>query len=218
MPDQTLFTRRKLLWGAAFASLALAGCSKDNKAATNLLSKDATILCLGDSLTFGYGATQGASFPVLLEQLTGHVVQNAGVNGDTAEGALQRLPALLQENKPGLVIVGIGGNDFLRGVPPARTKAALTSIVEAVKASGAKIVLVAEPRPVLMAAATGSLADHEVYAEVASETGAPLFSDAWSYVLSRAELRSDQIHANDEGYKVFAGKLNDWLREQKFVI
>ncbi|RYG11768.1 MAG: arylesterase [Burkholderiales bacterium] len=209
--------RRLLLGGIALAALTLTGCSRADRSGANLLPSDATILCLGDSLTFGYGASQGASFPVLLEKLTGHVVQNAGVNGDTAEGALQRLPALLEANKPGLVIVGIGGNDFLRGVPVARTRAALVAIVEAVKASGAKVVLVAEPRPVLMAAATGSLNDHEVYADVAKETATPLFADGWSYVLSRAELRSDQIHANDEGYRVFAERLDAWLRAQGYV-
>ncbi|RYX97313.1 MAG: arylesterase [Comamonadaceae bacterium] len=220
-PSSNPERRRFLAAGAAFTLsatlLGASGCSKGAKNTSRTLPKDATILCLGDSLTFGYGATSGASFPTLLEQLTGHVVQNAGVNGDTSEGALQRLPSLLEGNKPGLVLVSIGGNDFLRGVPIANTRSALTAIVDAVKAAGAQAVLVAEPRPVLIAAATGSLKDHEVYAEVASATGVPLFSDAWSYVLSRANLRSDQIHANDEGYKVFAEKLDAWLREQKIV-
>ena len=69
----------------------------------------------------------------------------------------------------------------------------------------------------LLSAATGSLNDHEVYADVAKETGTPLFAGGWSYVLSRSELRSDQIHANTEGYKVFAERLAAWLREAKFV-
>jgi lysophospholipase L1-like esterase len=68
-----------------------------------------------------------------------------------------------------------------------------------------------------MSAAMGSLDDHAVYAEVAAETGVPLFAGGWSYVLSRAELRSDQIHANTEGYKVFAERLAEWLREVKLV-
>lgn len=217
MPFTTSLPRRRLVFAGLAAAVLSAACSKDAKTAARTLPKDATILCLGDSLTFGYGAPQGAGFPAQLEKLTGHVVQNAGVNGDTAEGALQRLPALLEENKPGLVLVSIGGNDFLRGVPLERTRSALAAIVEAVKASGAQVVLVAEPRPVLMAAATGSLKDHEVYAEVASASGVALFADAWSYVLSRGNLRSDQIHANDEGYKVFAERLDGWLREQKFI-
>lgn len=207
--------RRLLLAGMASALLASA-CSKSAKSKNTPLAKEATILCLGDSLTFGYGAAQGAGYPQQLEQLTGHVTQNAGVNGDTTEGALARLPTLLQENTPGLVLVSIGGNDFLRRVPIETTRSALLQIVASARA-GAQVALIAEPMPNAMAAAAGSLKDHTLYAELSKETGTPLFADGWSYVLSRAELRSDPIHANAEGYKVFATRLAQWLREQKFV-
>jgi lysophospholipase L1-like esterase len=213
---RTLPRRRLLIAGGTSALLLAAGCSKSAKPKAQTLAKEATLLCLGDSLTFGYGANAGTSYPEQLEALTGHVTQNAGVNGDTSEGALARLPGLLQANTPGLVLVSIGGNDFLRNLPLERTRVALTQIVQTAKAT-TPVVLIAQPRPVLMAAAMGSLNDHEVYAEVAAATGVPLFEDGWSHVLSRAELRSDQIHANSEGYKVFAERLADWLRKQKFI-
>ena len=101
-------------------------------------------------------------------------------------------------------------------MPTERTRAALVKIVQTARAS-TQVILIAQPRPVLMSAAMGSLDDHAVYAEVAAETGVPLFAGGWSHVLSRAELRSDQIHANSEGYKVFAERLADWLRKQKFI-
>ena len=209
--------RRKLVLGSLGATVLLAaGCSKTGSSKVRALPKDATILCLGDSLTFGYGATPETAYPAQLERLTGHVTQNAGRNGDTTQGALARLPALLEENKPGLVLVSIGGNDFLRRFAPEQTKAALIQLVQTASAN-TQMALIAQPRPVLMAAAMGSLDDHEVYAEVAKETGVPLFADGWSHVLSRAELRSDQIHANAEGYRVFAERLAAWLREMKFV-
>lgn len=212
----TPLRRQFLLGSAAGALLLAAGCSKSAKPKVNTLPKEATLLCLGDSLTFGFGAVAGAAYPQVLEQLTGHVVKNAGVNGDTAEGALARLPGLLQANSPGLVLVSIGGNDFLRGVAPERTRAALTSIVQTAAAS-AQVVLIAQPQPVLMALVTGSLKDHDIYAEVAGQAHVPLFEGGWSYVLSRPELRSDQVHANAEGYKVFAERLAAWLRERKYV-
>jgi acyl-CoA thioesterase-1 len=214
-PDNTS-RRHLLLVGLASTVLAAAGCSKSAKPKGKTLPKEATLLCLGDSLTFGYGASAGAGYPQQLQQITGYVTQNAGVNGDTADGALARLPGLLQKNTPGLVLVSIGGNDFLRGLPLAATRAALKSIVQTAAAS-AQVVLIAQPKPVFLAAATNSLSDHEVYADVAKETGTPLFGGGWSYVLSRSELRSDQIHANDAGYKVFAERLGDWLRENKFL-
>jgi lysophospholipase L1-like esterase len=210
MPTTLTHSRRHLLLGSAASALLLAaGCSKKAKPQGKTLPKEAVLLCLGDSLTFGYGATAGGGYPQQLEQLTGYVTKNAGLNGDTAEGALARLPALLQENTPGLVLISIGGNDFLRGLPLDRTRAALKSLVQTAAAS-AQVVLIAQPKPAFIAAATNSLNDHEVYAEVAKETGTPLFSGGWSYVLSRSELRSDQIHANAE-------RLAAWLREMKFL-
>jgi len=209
--------RRHLLLGSLASTLLMAtGCSKSAKPQGKTLPKEATLLCLGDSLTFGFGATAGAGYPQQLQQLTGYVTQNAGINGDTSDGALARLPALLQQNTPGLVLVSIGGNDFLRSLPLAGTRAALKSIVQTAAAS-AQVVLIAQPKPVFLAAAAGSLSDHEVYADVAKETGTPLFAGGWSYVLSRSELRSDQIHANEAGYKVFAERLAAWLRDNKFV-
>lgn len=216
MPIKDTVRRQWLLGGFGATALLLAGCSKKTKPAGKTLAKDATLLCLGDSLTFGFGATPDTAYPRQLERLTGHVTQNAGLNGDTAEGALARLPALLEENKPALVLVSIGGNDFLRKIPLETTRAAILQIVQTASAS-AQVVLIAEPLPHALAAVAGSLSDHAVYAEIAESSGVPLFAEGWSYVLSRQALRSDQIHANAEGYKVFAERLAKWLREAKFI-
>jgi len=215
-PQTNLFRRHCLLSSLSGALLLATGCSRSAQPTTQTLARDATLLCLGDSLTFGFGAAAGASYPARLEQLSGHVTQNAGVNGDTAEGALARLPGLLQANTPGLVLVSIGGNDFLRRLPLERTRAALIELVKTAQGR-AQVVLIAQPEPTPMAAAMGALKDHPVYAEVAGDTGAPLFEGGWSYVLSRAELRSDQIHANAQGYGVFAERLADWLQGKKLV-
>lgn len=217
MYAQPVSARRHLLLGGLAGTLLLAsGCSKTAKPRGTPLASEATLLCLGDSLTFGYGAAAGAGYPERLEQLTGHVTQNAGINGDTAEGALARLPALLRNNTPGLVLISIGGNDILRSLPPERTHAALKAIVQSAAAS-AQAVLIAQPRPNLLAAATGSLKDHPVYSDVAEETGVALFAGGWAYVLSRPELRSDQIHPNAQGYGIFAERLAAWLRDMKFL-
>lgn len=215
-PPPDLFRRRCLLSGLSGALLLATGCSRPAQPTTKTLARDATLLCLGDSLTFGFGAAAGASYPARLEQLSGHVTQNAGLNGDTAEGALARLPGLLQANTPGLLLVSIGGNDFLRRLPLERTRAALTELVKTAQGR-AQVVLIAQPEPTPLAAAMGALQDHPVYAEVAGNTGVPLFEGGWSYVLSRAGLRSDQIHANAEGYGVFAERLAGWLRDKKLL-
>jgi acyl-CoA thioesterase-1 len=215
-PPPDLLRRRLVLGSFASVLTLTSACSPSAKPSGQTLSADATLLCLGDSLTYGFGAVPEASYPRQLAQLTGHATQNAGLNGDTTEGALARLPDLLQNNSPGLVLVSIGGNDFLRKLPLERTRLALKQILLSA-ANQAQVVLIAEPQPSLLSAATGSLTDHPLYAEVAKETGTALFENGWSEVLSRAELRSDQIHANAKGYAIFAERLTVWLQEMKFL-
>ena len=99
--------------------------------------------------------------------------------------------------------------------PPQRCRLQAVSVLRS--ASSAQLVLIAQPAPVAQAEATASLKDHPVYAELAAQTGVPLFADGWSSVLSRAEWRSDPIHANAQGYSVFADRLAAWLRLTGFV-
>jgi lysophospholipase L1-like esterase len=92
--------RRHLLHllASAPAMAALVACGKRRGSAAALKS-DARVLALGDSLTYGYGAPPNAAWPVKLGELTGWQVENAGINGDTSDGALQRLPGLLGAGK-----------------------------------------------------------------------------------------------------------------------
>ena len=170
-----------------------------------------TALALDDSLTQGVGASAEQAFPPLLAQATGWQVVNAGVSGDTSAQALARLPELLQQHRPQLVIVGIGGNDFLRRQSTSQTKQNITRIVQACLDADAQVLLVAIPGLGLLATA-GLLSDHAMYEEIADELGVPLLADAWAQVLSEPQLRSDQIHANAQGYAAFTDKLLAGLR------
>ena len=193
------------------ASLLLAGCTR--KAKLEALAPGSAVLALGDSITFGTGATPAASYPTVLAQLSGWNVVNAGIPGDTSAGALQRLPALLQEHSPKLVLVSIGGNDFLRSVPEAQTRANVKAICQQAAASGAQVLLVAIPAFSMLAAATRSLSDHPLYADTAKELGLPLHAAGWATVLSDATLRSDSIHANARGYELFAQGLAKTVKD-----
>lgn len=175
------------------------------------------ILCLGDSLTAGYGVPSNANYPAMLEKVLGRRVINAGVNGDTSAGAAARLHELLESHKPELVLVGIGGNDFLRGVPLEHTKQHLHRIAETSFSAGVNCVFIAEPFPDIGAALMGRLYDHPVYTTVASETGAGLYAGGWCDVMSRPGMLLDPIHANARGYAHFSERLAKWLREMKLV-
>ncbi len=203
-------SRRALLL-CALAAWAASGCSRQQK--MQALPAGSTVLALGDSLTFGTGASTETSYPTVLARLTGWEVVNAGVPGDTAAGALARLPALLQQHQPRLVIVSIGGNDFLRRVAPAETRASIRSICEQAVTGGAQVLLVAIPEVSAFAAAARSLADHALYRELAAEMKIALHERGWSEVLNDPALRSDPIHANARGYEAFATGLAARARE-----
>ena len=105
-----------------------------------------TLLVLGDSLSAGYQMPAEQSWPALLnekwqQQGGEHKLINASISGETTQGGLARLPALLEEHKPDWVLIELGGNDGLRGFAPAITRANLTKMVALAKASQTKTVL-----------------------------------------------------------------------------
>jgi len=116
-------------------------------ASVSMADEDApAILVLGDSLSAGYGLELSQAWPSLLEQRlsdNGHRyrVQNASITGETTQGAVTRLPGLLQRHRPAVVIIELGGNDGLRGFPLETTRANLAGLVELATASGATVVL-----------------------------------------------------------------------------
>ena len=188
--------------GAGLLLVTLAGCGRDKKTAQPV-PPGSTVLALGDSLTFGTGASAETSYPTVLAGLTGWNVVNAGVSGDTSAQALARLPALLAEHQPKLVIVSIGGNDFLRKLPESDTRAHVHAICKQSLDAGAQVLLVAVPRATV-AAALGQMTDHALYAEVSKDLKIPLQREAWGEVLAQPDLRADAVHANARGYAQFA--------------
>ena len=135
------------LMGLVAAGLILALAARASAAD----AQETVIVALGDSLTAGYGLPQNQSFPAQLQAAlkargANVTIVNAGVSGDTATAALQRLDWALPDNASA-VIVELGGNDALQGVPPAGTKAALAKIIEQLQARGLKVLLAGMEAP-----------------------------------------------------------------------
>jgi acyl-CoA thioesterase-1 len=106
------------------------------------------ILVVGDSLSAGYGLAPGQGGVALLQQRLkkqgyGHRVVNASVSGETTDGGVQRLDRALATHRPGLVIIELGGNDGLRGLPVARVRANLELMITRSRAAGAEVLLLA---------------------------------------------------------------------------
>lgn len=208
MGRMTTISRRGALW---LLAAWLPGCSR-SPVRGQPVPPGARVLALGDSLTYGTGATAESAYPAVLARLTGWDVVNAGVPGDTTRQALARTPGLLSEHRPALVLLSIGGNDLLRRQDESAARAHIERIVQAVHALGAQLLLIAVPRPTLAARVTGSLDDHPMYAELAEALALPLHAGGWSAVLADERLRADAIHANAAGYERFAQGLLATLR------
>jgi len=194
---------RRLLVLLCFLPLFLA-CSRDPQ--LKPLPEGAVVLAFGDSLTYGTGAAPNESYPAVLEGLLGRTVINAGVPGETSDRGLARLPALLDEYRPKLVILCHGGNDLLQKRSETELAANLKAMVQLARDAGAEVLLVAVPRPGLLLDAA------PLYTAVASELQLPCEEDALADILQRGGLKSDYIHPNAKGYARLAAALAKVIR------
>ena len=194
---------------------ALAACGKKT-AKHAALPRDSAVLALGDSLTYGYGASPAESYPARLATLSGWSITNGGVSGDTSAQALARLPELLREHTPRLVIISIGGNDFLHRLPESETRANIRAIIQACQAAGAEVILVGVPG-VGVGAALGYPGDHPLYADIAQAENIPYYANGWSQILGKESLKSDQIHPNAAGYEAFTRDFAAWLKKSGWL-
>jgi acyl-CoA thioesterase-1 len=142
-----LWARRHFIAGAAVAGLAGAYARRSAAAAPAPV-----VLVVGDSLSAEYGLKRGTGWVALLERklaqekIAAQVV-NASISGDTTSGGRSRLPALLAQHKPSVVVIELGANDALRGLSLAMTKENLAQMTEAAQKAGAKVLLIGQQVP-----------------------------------------------------------------------
>lgn len=182
----------------------LVGCGGAGPELTPLGSED-RILAFGDSLTFGTGAPRGQGYPEVLAELTGLEVVNAGNPGETTMTGRQRLPNVLAEHRPALVVLVHGGNDTLRRQPAATTRDNLMAMIDDIRASGAQVVLMAVP------GASLTFAPPDYYAEVADAASVPMDAGTLRRLMRSSEYKSDQVHFNADGYRLMAEAVRDLL-------
>lgn len=202
---------RRHLVGALLAGGLLAACGRSPRLPP--LPAGSAVLAFGDSVTYGTGAGEGEDWPTRLAELSGWRIANAGVPGDTAAAGKERIAALVAELQPALVIVEIGGNDFLRRRQPAAIKEDLRQIVRLARAGGAQVVLVAVPELSLLGVVARRPSDAPIYQELADEEKLLLVPDVFADILAQPALCADQIHPNAEGYRQLAAGIAARLRE-----
>ncbi len=158
------------------------------------LPPDAVVLAFGDSLTFGIGANPQESYPARLGALIGRKVIAAGVPGEVSAAGLARLPAVLEQTQPQLVVLCHGGNDFLRKLDDAQTANNIRAMMRLALAGGAQVILVGVPKPGLLLSPAG------FYEDLAKEFRLPYEDAALRKILTDNELKSDLVHPNAKGY------------------
>ena len=187
------------------AALLAAGCGE--RASLSRLPADAVVLAFGDSLTYGTGAAEEESYPAQLERLIGRRVVRAGVPGEVTAQALERLPAALDEHAPRLLILCIGGNDFLRRLGNAQAERNVRAMVELARKRGIGVMLVATPEPGLLPSPPG------FYAAVAKDFGLAYEAGVVTDVLKDSSLKSDLVHPNARGYRIIAERIAATLKK-----
>ena len=190
-------------------------------------AENVTVVLLGDSLTAGYGLAAGEGLvPQVQEWLDAQgaavTVQNAGVSGDTTAGGLSRLDWALSPEAQALV-VELGGNDMLRGLPPDEVKANLTAILEGAKARGLPVLLVGMKAPANWGPDYKAAFD-AIYPDLAAQYGALLAEDFFAGLMAAGAdpadpasmarwMQADGIHPNPEGARLIAADLGPRIVE-----
>lgn len=234
-PERGIRTIRGMtrpLWTSSALLLLLAGCgvppapdaaaapeSGKELPARTAESRQAVagprVLFLGDSLTAGLGLAEAEAFPAVVGRLleeAGHPIQvvNAGVSGDTTADGLSRLPWLLRQD-PDLVVLELGANDGLRGLPVEVTEENLHQMILLCREAGAALLLVGMQVPPNYGP-DYARAFQEVYPRLARRDGVPLMPFLLDGVAGHPELnQADGIHPTVEGHRLIAAALAPWL-------
>ncbi|MDO6385157.1 arylesterase [Uliginosibacterium sp. 31-12] len=179
-----------------FIIILFAICSIQNALAAN-------ILVWGDSLSAGYGIAQEQAWPQLLSRKLAaegyrHTVINASISGETSAGGLSRLPAALTRDKPSIVIIELGANDGLRGLPVPAMRKNLDAMIRSAQASGARVMLIGMRMPPNFGPVY-TQKFQQTYSELAQQYKTALLPFMMEGFAERSELfQSDNLHPTAE--------------------
>lgn len=175
--------------------------------ATSAYSASKTVLVLGDSLSAEYGISRGAGWVTLLEkrlkdERIDATIINASISGETTSGGKARLPALLQQHKPSVVVIELGGNDGLRGLPLSAAQANLRAMIEEAQKTNAKVLLVGMQIPPNYGR-DYTEKFYALYSKLSREAKIPLVPFLLHGVAERPQLfQADRIHPVSEAQPI----------------
>lgn len=188
-----------------FGFVGLFLLQKDNTADRIDISKG-PIVAFGDSLIYGIGAPEGEGFVAQLSERIGYPIINLGIPGNTTKDGLDRLNTVLTLN-PSLVIVLLGGNDYLKRVPTDQTFANLDMILSQLRMRNIEVVL--------LGVQGGVLSDpfEKEFRILAKKYDTPYVSNVLDGVIGKKEYMNDMVHPNTLGYSKIADRVYDVLQK-----
>jgi acyl-CoA thioesterase-1 len=186
----------------------LLACGKTKIPALPYLASDAVVLAFGDSLTHGTGTSVDKAYPAQLERLINHRVLVEATPGDNTADGLRKISDTLDRHAPALLILCLGGNDFLHKQAEPDTVNNLSRIIEQAKDRGISVLLIGVPKPALL-----GLRGAEFYADLAQRYGLPLENKIVAQLLSSESTRSDRFHPNAAGYAELAQAVATLLQQ-----
>jgi acyl-CoA thioesterase I len=168
--------------------------------------KNSIIVAFGDSLVQGVGATEGNDFVSVASQKVGAPILNKGRSGDTTASALERIDEVLVED-PGIVVILLGGNDYLRRIPKETTFENLHTIISRLKENNTRVLL--------LGVRGGLLRDtyESDFADFAKKEQVVYVSNVLDGLIGNKEFMADEIHPNDKGYLKIAERVAPVLQK-----
>ncbi len=157
------------------------------------LDENTSILAFGDSLTYGTGTSHDKAYPAVLEKLINHQVINAGIPGEVSSKGLSRLPGLIKQFQPGLIIICHGGNDILHKLDLNKTSNNIQQMINLARQNNSQVVLIGVPEFGLF------LESSHIYQALAKKNQLPIADDILADILRKSSLKSDHIHPNTLG-------------------
>ncbi len=181
--------------------------SCSDKTQLQALDENTTILAFGDSLTYGTGTSNDKAYPAVLERLINRKVVNAGIPGEISSKGLSRLPNLIKQLQPGLIIICHGGNDILRKLDLNKTSNNIQQMIDLARQNNSQVVLIGVPEFGLF------LESSPIYQALAKNNQLPIADDILADILAKASLKSDHIHPNAMGYQMLAKRIALLLKQ-----
>ena len=211
------------LISTGFCGLLWANSGPNNPPKISQQGAPKTVLIVGDSLSAEYGLARGSGWAQLMSQQAAHEalqfnLVNASISGDTTSGGVSRLPSLLKQHQPHVLVIELGGNDALRGLSLQMTQNNLMAMATEGRKAGAKVLVVAMQVPPNYGSNYRQQMD-AVYVKVSKETGSQLNTDFLKGIADDPDplkwFQADRIHPNEAAQSLMMK--NIWPQIKKLL-